>query len=402
MDHFKINEPNFLRARTPTLTRMRETGPLVAIKIPFIGKCWVTTTDAAARALLKDEVHFVRNPANAGGRDISRYYWFLPRFMGVLNRNILSLDGTEHARLRKAVDQHISRGAIDALQPEIKQIADDLLDRLDSTQPIDITKEYAQILPLDVISKLLGILPDQRTELARAIAPISEPTTTWNMLRAMPGLYKSLKLLRAEIETIRKTPRAGLLCELIHDAENNLTDDELVSLSFVLFVAGHETTLHLISDAIFGLTENTQHRAIFQSNDSATTFRAVEKYMRFFSPVMMTKPLFVRKDHVFHGQAVKQGEKILALLIAANHDPERFENAQIAELGRRPNAHIGFGFGPHVCLGMHLARAEAQIALDRLFQRYPDVQRAPQDAAPEYTQRFVMRGMRRLMVQLKP
>lgn len=399
---YRLNDAEFLRTPAPILAKMRAAGPLARVKVPLIGICYVTTTDAAARALLKDEAHFARNPANAGGRDISRYYWFLPPFMRPLTRNILSLDGDEHTRLRRAVEPSFSRVTIDALRPEITEIADDLLNQLDTSKPVDIVTEYARQLPLDVISALLGIQPDLRKRIARAIAPISGPTGKLTLFRALPGLYKSIKLLRAEIAAIKSAPRAGLLSDLIHDPASDLTDDEVLSMAFVLFVAGHETTLHLISTAIYGLSEHRQHRAIFQSGDKLASARAIEEFLRFFSPVLMTKPLFARTSHAFLGQQLQQGDKVIALLIAANHDPARFENAEQLDPARRPNAHIGFGFGPHVCLGMQLARAEAQIALERLFHRFPNLERAPKDAPANYSERFGMRGLKRLDLHLTP
>ena len=394
MASFKLNDPEFLHDPTKTLADMRAEGPLVRTKIPIIGACWATTTDAAAREILKDEAFFARNPANAGGKDISRYYWFLPRFMRPLTRNILSLDGDEHKRIRAAVDHSFSRGVIDALRPEITQIADHYIDQLDPSEPIDIVKDYARLLPLDVISVLLGIKPELREKLARAIAPISKPTGVLVLLSALPGLYKTQKLLRMEIETIKGTARDGLLSTLIHDPSNDLSDDEILSLAFVLFIAGHETTLHLISDAVYAITQGAEF--------GDPTSRAIEEFMRFFSPVMMTKPLFVRETHERFGQTLTKGDKVIAQLIAANHDPARFENAQNTDAARRPNAHIGFGFGPHVCLGMHLARAEAQITLERLFARYPNLERTPKHAPPVYSQRYGFRGMKALKVMLKP
>ena len=394
MAQYKLNDPDFLRDPTSVLAQMREEGPLVRTKLPIIGQCWATTTDAATREVLKDEALFARNPANAGGKDISRYYWFLPRFMRPLTRNILSLDGAEHKRIRAAVDHSFSRAAIDALRPEITQVADQYLDQLDPSKPVDITQDYARMLPLDVISALLGIKPELRQKLSRAIAPISKPTGIIALFTAMPGLYRTQKLLRAEIETIRHTQRNGLLSTLIHDASNDLSDDEILSLAFVLFIAGHETTLHLISDAVFAISDGAKF--------NEPTSLAIEEFMRFFSPVMMTKPLFVRETHERFGQTLQQGDKVIAQLIGANHDPDRFENTAEIQTDRRPNAHIGFGFGPHVCLGMHLARTEAQIALERLFNRFPDLERAPKNAPPVYSERYGFRGMKTLKVNLKP
>ena len=388
MPHYKINDPDFLKDLTATLAHMRAEGALVRIKLPIIGLCWATTTDAAARDILKDDAHFARNPANAGGRDIGRYYWFLPRFMRPLTRNIFGFDGAEHKRIRTAVDQSFSRASIKALRPDITRIADHYLDQLDTNKLVDITDDYARLLPLEVICVLLGIKPDLRTTLARAISPISKPTGVLTLQTALPGLYKTQKLLRVEITHIRDTPRDGLLSTLIHDPTCDLTDDEILSLAFILFIAGHETTLHLISGAVFAISEGAPF--------NEPTSLAIEEFMRFFSPVLMTKPLLVRETHDRFGQTLKQGDKVIAQLIAANHDPVRFENATDLQTDRRPNAHIGFGFGPHVCLGMHLARVETQIALEHLFQRFPNLERCPKDASPLYSQRVGFRGIKHL------
>ena len=194
MPHYKINDPDFLKDPTATLAHMRAEGALVRIKLPIIGLCWATTTDAAARDILKDDAHFARKPANAGGRDIGRYYWFLPRFMRPLTRNILGFDGAEHKRIRTAVDQSFSRASIEALRPDITRIADHYLDQLVTNKLVDITEDYARLLPLEVICVLLGIKPDLRTTLARAISPIFKPTGVLTLLTALPGLYKTQKL----------------------------------------------------------------------------------------------------------------------------------------------------------------------------------------------------------------
>lgn len=394
----KLNDPDFLRNPAPFLAQLQASGPLVRIKVPIIGTCWATTTDAAARSLLKDSARFLRNPASAGGRDLARLYWFLPRFMRPLMRNMLTSDGQAHARLRGAVEAGFSRAQIETLRPEITELARTLLDGLDPSAPIDITARYARPLPLLAICALLGIRPALRAQLTRAIAPISGPTGIATLLRALPGLYQSIRLLRAEIAAIRSAPRAGLLSALIH-GKSDLSDDELLSMAFLLFVAGHETTQHLISDAIYDLSTQDARRARFCSSGRDQTALAVEEYLRFFSPVMMTKPLYVAQDTSFEGQPLKTGDQILALLISANHDEARFDAPEHCKLDRRPNAHLAFGFGPHVCLGMHLARIETQIALTELFSRYPDL--APASAAPPvYARRFGLRGIPALRVTL--
>lgn len=131
------------------------------------------------------------------------------------------------------MDQSFSQASIEALRPNITGITDHYPDQLDTNKPVDITEDFARPLPLDVISVLIGIKPDLRTILARAIAPISKPTGILTILTALPDLYKTQKLSRAEITHIRDTPHDGLLSTLIHDPTCNLTDDEILSLAFI-------------------------------------------------------------------------------------------------------------------------------------------------------------------------
>jgi len=157
MAKFRLNDPNFLQDPSPVLAQMRANGALVRINVPIIGQCWATTT---------------------------------PRFMRPLTRNILNLDGAEHKRIRAAVDNSFSRAAIDALRPEIAQIANHYLDQIDPAKPVDITEDYARLLPLDVISALLGIKPALRQKLARAIAPCARKLQRSDWRHAMGCLAR--------------------------------------------------------------------------------------------------------------------------------------------------------------------------------------------------------------------
>jgi cytochrome P450 len=398
-----MNDPKALVNLEPHITKLQETGPLVQMRVPLIGKVWATTTDAGARTLLKDDNRFVRNPRNAGGKDVTRLYWWMPRFMHPLMKNILLSDGADHTRLRSAVDAAFKRNSIEALRHEISSQARALLHSIDPNRPVDIIPTYARALPLQAICALLGIRPEVRQQLTRAIEPIAGPTGLVTMLRAFPGLHKALRLLRAEIAHHRAAPGPGLISALVHPnpGTDELTDDELLSMFFTLFVAGHETTVHLIGDTLLSMTEDETLMQLFAGADDKAQALAVEEAMRFHAPVMMTKPLYVRADTTFEGQLLKQGEQVIALLAAANRDPARAACPHDFQLDRRPNAHLGFGFGPHVCLGMQLARIEAQIALHELASAYPNMKRADL-SPPQFSRRFGMRGLKSLKLQLAP
>ncbi|WP_393931149.1 cytochrome P450 [Yoonia sp. R2-816] len=398
---YDLSSPEFLANPGPFLSRMRSEGALVRVKLPIIGQTWMTTSDAAARSLLKDPDRFARNPLAGTGKTLAQKYWYFPSFMKPLFQNMLGYDGAAHKRLRGLVDQAFNRTSIDDMRPRLAALADDLLNAIDTDQPTEIISQYTRPLPLMAICDLLGVPDAERTKVAHWIAPLSGPTSAWGMLRGFPGLWRIMRYFRADFDRARQHPRSGLITDLVaaEDAGDRLTDDELLAMVVTLFIAGHETTVHLITMGIYGLLIHPAARAALRDHPDELPL-LVEEFMRFYSPVMMTKPHFVQQDTVFEGISLKKGEQVAALLIAANHDTARFDTPEELIPNRRPNAHLGFGHGPHVCLGMQLARAEAQVAIERLFIRFPDLALANPDAAPEYTRRIGIHGLKRLNLRL--
>ena len=165
----------------------------------------------------------------------------------------------------------------------------------------------------------------------------------------------------------------------------------------IFFLAGHETTVHRINHAILAMVEDPALLAHFRDHPE-TRHLMIEEFLRLFSPVMITKMMVAREDLAFMGAPVRRGERLAAFLLAANHDPDAIDSPGQMIPDRRPNAHLGFGFGPHVCLGMQLARAETEIALDRLFTRFPDATRA--GPAPGWLRRPGLRARTDLRLHL--
>lgn len=392
--HYRIDQQPFLDAPNEQLARMREEGDLARIKIPILGKLWVTTNDQAARALLKD-TRFCREPKNAG-RSTRGLVWWLPPSMRPMLSNMLIRDDDEHKRLRGLVEEAFSRTSIEDMHGEIARIADELLDTVDPKHEVDISRVYSRELPVRVICLLLGIREEERERIVNMIAPISSAISFPTLIRALFGLRKLLDYFREEFERVQSDPSPGLIHELVHARSkgDRLSEEELLSMVVMLFVAGHETTVHLINDGILAIAGDGAHRKAFFENPSL----AIEEFMRFYSPVMMSKPMFAREDCEFGGQKLRRGDKIAALLIGANHDPKRFDDADNCKLDRRPNAHLGFGFGPHICLGMQLARAEARIALERLFTRFPNARLV---SKPKWSPRAGLHGPAELPILLK-
>ena len=395
---FDITSRAFLEDPGPILQQMRRDGPIVAIRIPLIGRIWVTTTDAAARHVLKSPELFVRDSAVADGRTLAQRFWWLPPFMKPLLQNMLATDGEAHKRLRGLVETAFARTSITDLRPRIEVISNELLDQLAAGQTLDIQKHFARPLPLQTICEMMGITQAERDQIAHWITPISGPTSGWTMLRALPGLWRIMRHFEKDFERVRETPRQGLISDLVHAdiGGDKLSREELLAMVVTLFIAGHETTVHLISNGIHGLLQDRDAMKAM-TGDKAQVSLLIEEFMRHSSPVMMTKPHFVTKDTDYEGIRLKKGDQIAALLIGANHDPDRFEAPEKFIPARRPNPHLGFGHGPHVCLGMQLARAEAEVALTTLFDRFPNMTLV---ASPTRSRRTGIHGFNGLQVTL--
>lgn len=399
---YSLSDPSFLDDPSMQLNSMRSDAALVRTKIPLFGPVWITTTDDAARKVLKRTDLFLRNPKPITGRGLDASVRWLPPFLKPMLRNMLGADGADHKRLRGLVDQAFARREITAMEEELTNIADDLLDGLKTQGPVDILSNYARPLPLLAICALLGIKDADRDQVARWIAPISGPVSPARMMMALPGLHRLTRYFRKEFDCVRAAPVEGLISDLVQveAAGDTLDDDELLAMVVTLFVAGHETTVHLITMTILNILLRPDARNVVLKKPDALPL-LIEEVMRHDSPVMMTKPHFTVEDMIFEGVALKKGEPVLPLLIGANRDAVRFDNPDQFEAQRKPNPHIGFGHGPHVCLGMQLARAEARIAITQLFKRYPDTVLAIPGSSPSYTTRTGIHGLTDLRVLLR-
>ncbi len=403
MHHQDLRDPEFLKDPAPFLEKMRAKGPLAKTRIPLLGDLLLTTTDEAARLLLKDS-RFSRDPAAAGGKPFQSKLWWLPHFMRPFLNTMLVKDGDDHARIRSLVDRAFSRRSIEDMRPRLEVIADGLLNNLPTGAPVDIVKGYAAPLPLMAICELLGLPEEDREKVSGWISPISRPTGLMRILVSAPGLYRITRYFRGLFDEVRKNPDkapAGLIRELVlvESEGDQLNEDELLALVFTLFVAGHVTTVHLISDAIVGFVDRPEPPTDITSNPAQLAL-AVEEFMRFFTPVLMSKPHYAKEDVEFGDVMVKRGEKVSALLLAANYDPGRFDAPENLQPDRRPNPHLGFGHGKHVCLGMQLARVEAQVALSRLFARYPTLRLSGPRDEVKFQDQTGVRGINRLMLEL--
>ena len=386
----------FFRDPVGVVATLRASAPLVEARFPVIGKVWVTTTHEATARVLKDGATFsLRQDGTVAG-----LRWWMPASVARLASNMLTTDEPDHTRLRSLVDEAFRRRAVLDMAPRIRGLADELADRLFADgSPADIVARYARILPLSVICELLGLpLADRPQFLAWAKA-MGQFNGMIGFLRMMPTMRRMRLYFEGQLARVRAEGGEGLIAELVkmEKERGQISPDEMVSMLFLLLVAGSETTTHLIGGAVFELFRDPARRD-WLMGDAKRMELAVEEFLRFVSPVQFSKPRFVRHDVELDGISLKQGDKVMAMIVAANMDPRANDEPQRLDLERRPNRHLSFGTGVHFCLGHQLARIEGKCALEALFKRWPKLALAVEPSAIRWRQRPGLRAIEVLPV----
>ncbi|MEM1150741.1 MAG: cytochrome P450 [Pseudomonadota bacterium] len=360
----------------------------------------MAVTHNAALEVLKDTTRFCVDARNAGKRS-QMGLPFMPKRMAILADNMLGHDDPEHRRLRRLADGPFLRPRIEALAPMVEQEVDRLLHRLEGRPSVDLVESLARPLPLIVICELLGLPRDDRAQCTRWMNVFGEAGDVRGLVRLWPTLGKLMDYLRADFAKVRTTPRSGLISELIHAPEDGepLSDDELLSMVFMLFIAGHETTTHLISSAAWTLLSDSDARHVFVSGEVPAE-QMIEELLRYCAPVRSSTPRMAREDTELAGVPIKRGARVFAYLAAANLDEELIEDPFRLDLTRTPNRHVTFGSGPHICLGLHLARIEGALALSALFKRWPALRPAQDLGEMDWIPRYGVRGLKSLPVSL--
>jgi cytochrome P450 len=398
---------------------MREKGPVAGVTLPTGGPIWFVTRYAEAMALLKDDERFVNDPSNALTEEeyallfqqatehlTDEQQQMAAQTDEILRRHLLGVDPPDHSRLRRLVAIPFTPKYIEGLRPRVQAIADTLLDavqaRADETRrrEMELIGDFAYPLPLTVISEMLGIpLADRDNFREWSQAAVSFTPDDRANPEVTAKLIEFIAYLRRLVAEKRSNPGDDLLSGLVlAEAEGDkLSENELLSMIFLLIVAGHETTVNLIGNGMLALFENPEQRARLQEDPNLLK-TAIEEMLRYYGPVEMSLTRWVRQDTELGGQRLRRGEQIMALLASANHDGEQFPNPEVFDISREPNRHAAFGTGIHSCLGATLARLEGQIAFATLLSRLPDLALAiPRDEI-RWRDATFLRGLTQLPV----
>jgi len=366
---FDFTSQEYLRDPATGLAKLRAAGPVVEARFPVIGKTWITTTGDMAGRVLKDNATFrMRQDGNVAG-----LRWWMPRWLRSLAVSMLTMDEPDHTRLRSIVEEAFRRRAILDMEPRILAIADGLASELFADgSPAELVERYARKLPLSVICELLGLPSADRPRFIAWARNLTRLTGVIGFLRMLAGIGPMRRYLQRQLQRARETGGEGLIAELVRVEKEGgrISGEEMVAMVFLLLGAGSETTTHLISGSVYELTRSPALRDWLEADWSRVNL-AIEELLRFVSPVQFTKPRFVREDIELAGVRLKKGDKIMAMLAAANMDPDINVHPEKLDLARKPNRHLSFGTGIHFCLGHQLARIEGKCALEALFKRWP-------------------------------
>jgi cytochrome P450 PksS len=389
---------DYFRNPAAALERLRAQGPVVRVHFPVIGQVWATTTQALADRVLKDTETFTIRKDDG---TVAGLQWWMPKVIRTLANSMLSMDDPGHKRLRDIVDEAFRRRAVLGMEPHIQAMADQLAGELFAEgSPCDLVDRYARKLPLAVISELLGLPSADRPKFIGWASGFTRFTGMLGFLAAIPNMLAMRRYMERHVENVRQSGGEGLIAEIVRVEKEGgqISRDEIVAMMFLLLFAGHETTTHLISGSVHELLKNPDMRHWLEQDWSRLDL-AVEEFLRFLTPVQFTKPRYVRRDVELDGIRLRRGDKVMAMLAAANMDPLANVHPERLDLKRRPNRHIAFGTGIHFCLGHQLARIEAKCALKSLFQRWPGLKLAVDESAIRWRRRPGFNALERLPVQ---
>jgi len=381
-------------ARQATYDALTARGPVHRIPLPGGGEGWLVTGYDAARALLADPRIVKGGPGH--GPFLAE---LPPDVAAAIDHHMLNLDPPDHTRLRRLVSAAFTRRRSERLEPRIRELTDELLDRLAGRDEIDLITEFAYPLPIAVICELLGIPKSDRAE----FRGWTQPLVAGGMagLQAYTAAAAALVgYVRELIARKRAEPADDLLSALVAVREqgDRLSEDELTSMVYLLLLAGHETTVNLIGNGVRALLTHPDQLARLQAEPDRIG-AVVEELLRFDGPLQSAIPALTAGPVRIGEVDVPAGEVVVISLLAANRDLARTPEADRLDLSRTESPHLAFGHGIHHCLGAPLARIEARIALGGLITRYPRLRLAVPAAELVRLPGLLMNGLAALPVR---
>jgi cytochrome P450 len=349
------------------ITRLREARPVSPMVFPDGHQGWIVTGYDAVRQVMADtrfssrqDIGILHVPFETPGMPAATEP--SPQVPGLF----IAMDPPDHTRLRRMLTGAFTVKRMKQLDEHIIDIAERQLDELARlTPPVDLVKEFALPVPSLVICELLGVpYADRDSFQANSAKFLIKDQPLDDKIAAYTGLTTYLSEL---VTRKRADPGEDILSDLArHD---DLTIEELIGIAFLLLLAGHETTANMLALGTFALLEHPEQLAELRANPDLLP-DAVEELMRYLSVVDILYR-YATEDIELGGETIGKGSTVVVSMLAANHDPQRFDNPDALDVHRKARGHLSFGHGVHQCLGQQLARIEMRAGFDGLLRRFP-------------------------------
>lgn len=383
----------------PAYSQMRSSDPVHSLKMDNGHTTWLITRYEDAQAILKDQ-RFIKDfrrlltPEQLAQSQGNLYH--------MMNTHMLSFDPPDHTRLRALVNISFTPRLIEQWRARIQVVTDELIDAMEqsSERELDLIDAFAFPLPITVITEMLGVPTEDRANFREWSNALLDGVGNPESLRMnREKIFAFTAYVQNLITTKRQQPGDDLIGGLLQAEANGdkLNETELLSMLFLLLVAGHETTVNLLGNSTLALLQNPTQRELLRENP-ALIKNAIEEFLRFRSPVAITTNRWASEDLEFGGKQIRRGDPVLVSLAAANHDAGEFAQAEDLDLTRTENRHLAFGLGIHYCLGAPLARLEGQIAISTLFRRLPNLRLAVPAAELIWRPSMLLLGVSKLPV----
>ena len=345
--------------------RLRERGTMVPTRLGG----WATTSHQICNTVLRDRRFGVRNAELTAGDATDDF-----------DMSFLDRDPPEHTRLRRLAQPAFSPKQMAGYRPRIEATVDGLLDRAAATGEFDLVSGYAAPLPIAVITDLLGVPDADADRFSRYGAVIGSALDGIHSLTHAARLQAAHNELKDLFEGLfalrRREPADDIVSRLVAAEGEQIQPHEMLPMCVLLLVAGFETTVNLVGNAVNALLDHPSQWAELCADPAGLAAAAVEETLRWDPPVQRTARCAL-EDLELDGRTVRRGQFVVTLLAAANRDPEVYPDPSRFDIHRKPAAdHLAFSSGIHYCVGQPLARLEATIALQRLAERMPDLRRA--------------------------
>jgi cytochrome P450 len=392
--NFNPLSPEFIRDPYPSYRALRDYDPMWRSPFGYL----VSSRHADVAFILRDK----RFGKEFAGRMRKRYgeKAMDEPVMRAMSLWMLSQDPPDHTRLRGLVVKAFTARRIEEMRPRIQEIVDRTLDRVAPQGSMDLIDDFAFRLPVTVICDMLGIPDEDRDRFfegsragSRLLDPI--PLSRAELDEANERNAAAQDYFRRLFELRRREPGDDLTTQLIRAEEDGqkLTEEELIANIYLLFGAGHETTVNLIGNGLLALHRNPDQLKLLR-DQPALIGNAIEEFLRYDSSVQLTNRAAL-DDVSVGGAEIKKGDAVLCLLGAANRDPEVYPDPDRLDIARPKINPMSFGGGIHFCLGAQLARIEGEVAISTLLRRFPGLT-LDDPEHPEWRQSFALRGLKHL------